>query len=115
MLKLGKSKSNSELLEGRKKLEKDYVCENPCILEDVLHGNNPDNNEEFLTALVTTMDGEPAFVGIPVTSMDVFNTITEEDVENTLSKGNVLLYMEKKRNRKGTRDYYIAWMDLLNK
>lgn len=114
MIKLGKQASNSELLEGREKLEKDFVCQNPVILENILHGNNPEDGSEFLTALVTTLEGVEAYVGIPVTSMDIFNDITPEDVERELSSGKIYLYMEKKRNRKNTRDYYIAWMDKQN-
>lgn len=114
MIKLGKQKSNSELLEGREKLEKDFVCENPVILVDVLHGNNPENDEEFLTALVITLDGVEGYVGIPASSIDLFNSITEEDVKTTLASNQVVLKMEKKRNRKNTRDYYIAWMEKLD-
>lgn len=110
MLKLGKQKSNSELLEGREKLTKDFVCKNPVIIEGVLKGNNPENNEEFITALVTTLDGKDGFVSIPITSLDLFNSLDEND-EKILAEGKILLFMEKKRNRKDTRDYYIAWMD----
>ena len=57
MIKLGKSKSNSELLEGRKKLEKDYVCENPVILEDILHYEiNTDDLQKLLNIIVFCND-----------------------------------------------------------
>ncbi len=114
MIKLGKQASNSELLEGREKLQKDFVCENPVILENVLHGNNPEDGTEFLTALVTTLDGVEAYVRIPATSIDVFNEITPEDVEKEFSTGKYYLYMEKKRNRRDTRDYYVAWIEKQN-
>lgn len=108
-LKLGKQKSNGELLEGREKLSKDFVCENPVKLESVLVGNNPEDGTEFMTALVTTLDNRECYVGIPVTSMDVF-TFGQEELDQ-LQKEDIYLFMEKKRNRKNTRDYYIAWMD----
>ena len=111
MINFGKNNTSGsvkELKEGRIKLTKDYIVNNPCLVEKVIKGVDIENNAVYFTLLVTTPNNEKGYVYAPYTANEMLEAVEDTDFVNS----DVLVYMESKVSKKG-RNYYIMWFEKL--